>query len=259
MKTIIVFGACSAIAQATERLWAQQQSQFVLIDKDEQQLRIVADDLKTRGAVSIRTIATDLTDLTRHQSLVQQAIEANAANEASEAIVLIAYGTLGDQKLSEQDFAVAYRELLTNCVSVISLLTIIANEFERKAKEANAANEANKLTIAVISSVAGDRGRQSNYVYGTAKGALTIFLQGLRNRLANSNIHVLTIKPGFVDTPMTTNFQKGLLWVKPEVIGRGIVAAVEKKKDTVYLPWFWRYIMLIIRAIPERVFKHMKL
>jgi short-subunit dehydrogenase len=114
-------------------------------------------------------------------------------------------------------------------------------------------------TIAVISSVAGDRGRQSNYVYGAAKGMVTRFLQGLRNRLARKGVQVLTIKPGFVDTPMTAAFPKGLLWAKPESVAQGIVAAVDRKKDVVYLPGFWCLIMMIIRHIPEFIFKKLSL
>jgi decaprenylphospho-beta-D-erythro-pentofuranosid-2-ulose 2-reductase len=114
-------------------------------------------------------------------------------------------------------------------------------------------------TIAVISSVAGDRGRKSNYVYGSAKGGLTIFLQGLRNALSGSGVHVLTIKPGFVDTPMTNDFTKGLLWAKPEKVAKDIKRAIDKKKNIIYTPWFWRWIMLIIRLIPESVFKKMNL
>ena len=113
--------------------------------------------------------------------------------------------------------------------------------------------------IAVISSVAGDRGRQSNYIYGTAKGALTLFLQGLRNRLARSNVQVLTLKPGFVDTPMTAHLKKGLLFVSPETIAKGILRSIQKKKNEVYLPWFWYFIMKIIKTIPEFIFKRMKL
>jgi len=124
------------------------------------------------------------------------------------------------------------------------LLTPIANRFERQGFGC----------IAVISSVAGDRGRQSNYIYGTAKGALTIFLQGLRNRLHKSGVHVLTIKPGFVDTPMTSEFKKGLLGVGPESIAKGSHRAIARKKNVVYLPWFWRGVMALIKAVPERIF-----
>ena len=111
----------------------------------------------------------------------------------------------------------------------------------------------------MISSVAGDRGRQSNYIYGCAKGGLTVFLQGLRNRLHKAGVQVLTIKPGFVDTPMTADFKKGLLWVGPDVIARGIYQAIKKGKQVIYLPWFWKFIMLVIKSIPERLFARLKL
>ena len=111
----------------------------------------------------------------------------------------------------------------------------------------------------MIGSVAGDRGRQSNYVYGAAKGMVSLFLQGLRNRLAKQGVQVLTIKPGFVDTPMTAAFSKGALWAKPDDIARGIVRAVDRKSDEVYLPGFWWVIMTIIRHIPERIFKKLSL
>ena len=132
---------------------------------------------------------------------------------------------------------------------MVSFLTPVANYFEKLQKG----------TIAVGSSVAGDRGRQSNYLYGTAKGAKTIFLQGLRNRLTKSGVQVLTIKPGFVDTPMTAHIEKGPLFVDPEVIAQGIMKAIKNKRDVVYLPFFWRWIMLIIKLIPEKIFKRLSL
>ena len=133
---------------------------------------------------------------------------------------------------------------------MISLLTHLGNRFELQRQG----------SIVVISSVAGDRGRQSNYVYGTAKRAVSIFLQGLRQRLHKSGVQVLTVKPGFVDTPMTAGFdKKGLLWVGPEVIAQCICAGVEKKRDVVYAPWFWWGVMGGIRAVPEWVFKKLKL
>src|SRR5262249_16898106 len=104
-----------------------------------------------------------------------------------------------------------------------------------------------------------DRGRQSNYVYGAAKGGLSIFLQGLRNRLFSKGVHVVTVKPGFVDTPMTEEFPKNFLFASPETVGRGIYQAILKKKDVVYLPWFWRWILAVIKVVPERLFKRLSL
>ena len=163
--------------------------------------------------------------------------------------VLIAHGTLPDQKSCEQSFETARREFEINALGVMSLLTHAANRFERQGFG----------TLAVIGSVAGDRGRQSNYVYGAAKGAVSIFLQGLRNRLNTRGVRVLTIKPGFVDTPMTADFAKGILWSDPEQVAGGIYKAIEKKKDIVYLPWFWSPVMRMIRGLPETIFKRLHL
>jgi decaprenylphospho-beta-D-erythro-pentofuranosid-2-ulose 2-reductase len=165
-------------------------------------------------------------------------------------VALIAHGTLADQKACEQDVATALRELSTNGLSVIALLTPLANLMEA----------AKSGTIAVISSVAGDRGRPSNYVYGTAKAAVTTFCDGLRARLYKSGVHVLNIKPGFVDTPMTAGMPlPGPLVAKPERVAADIVRAVDRKKDAIYTPWFWSGIMLIIRSIPGFVFKRLSL
>lgn len=243
----VIFGGASAIAQACATLWANKHARFVLIDRSQDRLNIVADHLRARGTSHVETIATDLSDIASHGSLIEQIL---AATHKKPTTYLFAYGTLGDQKASEASFTVAHQELTTNFVSVASLLTHITT-----------AAPDTPSTLAVISSVAGDRGRASNYVYGTAKGALTIWLAGLRNRLTKekSPIHVLTIKPGFVDTPMTAEFKKGLLWVPPETVAKDITHAIRKQKDVIYTPWFWFGIMWVIKAIPERIFKKMGL
>lgn len=245
MSRILIFGATSAIAEQTARLYAERGEQLMLVGRDKAKLERLAEDLKIRGAQQTACLAIDLNDTSQHEALLIKTEKELGGID----LALIAYGTLGDQQACEQDFAVAEQELQTNCLGVLSLLTLLANRLEAQQSG----------HIAVISSVAGDRGRQSNYIYGTAKGALSIFLQGLRNRLHKAGVHVLTIKPGFVDTPMTQDFKKGLLWVKPEVIAQGIVRAIDKKRDVVYLPFFWRYIMLIIRLIPEFIFKRLSL
>jgi hypothetical protein len=163
--------------------------------------------------------------------------------------VLIAYGTLGNQKESEASAQVTVQELTNNAVSVAALLTLIAQRFERQRSG----------TIAVISSVAGDRGRQSNYVYGSAKALVTAFTSGLRQRLQKAGVAVITIKPGFVDTPMTAAFRKGALWASPQTVARGIVRAIDRSASVVYLPGFWRIIMFIIRSIPESIFRRLSL
>ncbi len=245
MRKVLIIGATSAIAQATAKIYAEQQDALFLVGRDIDKLTVIAADLKVRGASKVDYTELDLNKCERHQDMLQQA---ESSLEGMD-IVLIAYGTLDDQKECEQEYAKTKRALHTNFLSVVSLLTLLANQLEPQ----------NYGSIAVISSVAGDRGRQSNYVYGAAKGALSIFLQGLRNRLQKSNISVLDVKPGFVDTPMTSELKKGVLWAKPEAIAKGIYKAIEKRKNTVYLPWFWWPIMTIIRYIPEPIFKRMKL
>ncbi|MDH5570984.1 MAG: SDR family oxidoreductase [Gammaproteobacteria bacterium] len=245
MNKVLIIGATSAIAQEVARLYAQSGDHFFLVARNKDNLKIISEDLLSRGAAQAAIYAVDCTDIDGHEKLMQQAIESLGYID----IVLIAYGTLSDQKKCETDVTELNHELNINFISPVSLLTLLANYL--------AQNKSG--TIAVISSVAGDRGRQSNYVYGAAKGGLTVFLQGLRNRLSKDKVNVLTIKPGFVDTPMTKDFKKGLLWVSPVTIAKGIVAAIENKKDVVYLPGFWRWIMLIIKMVPEKIFKKLSL
>ncbi len=246
MNKILIIGATSAIAQATARLYATSETRFFLVARDEAKLAIVAEDLRTRGAAAVFTQVLDLNQCEQHSQLIDSAFKTLQGLD----IALIAHGVLDTQADGEQSYTVALQSLQTNFLSVVSLLTPLANVLEKQRYGC----------IAVISSVAGDRGRQSNYIYGTAKGGLSLFLQGLRNRLSKANVNVLTIKPGFVDTPMTAHIQpKGALWATPEKIGQGIVKAIEKRKDIVYLPAFWWVIMSIIKAIPETIFKRLKL
>ena len=164
-------------------------------------------------------------------------------------VVLIAHGTLSKQKICEKSVKDTLTEIQTNAISTISLLTLIANKLEKKKSG----------TIAVISSVAGDRGRASNYIYGSAKAMVNAFTSGLRQRLYKSNVAVVTIKPGFVDTPMTAEFKKGIMWAKPNAVAMKIVQAIDVKKNQVYVPKFWWLIMLLIKILPIFVFKRFRL
>lgn len=246
MKNWIVVGACSAIAEATARIWAARGGKLFLLARNQEKLDMLAQDLKVRGAQDVFTKVFDACDYDSHLTLFNEA----EAQLGSVDGIFIAHGTLPDQKNCEGDFKLARQEFETNGLSVISLVSEAANYFENKSSG----------TIAVITSVAGDRGRQSNYVYGSAKAAVTAFLSGVRNRLAKSNVNVLTIKPGFVDTPMTDGMDKsGPLWAQPEDVAMDIVKAIDKKRNVVYVPWFWQMIMLIIRHIPEFIFKKLSL
>lgn len=246
MKNWIIVGATSAIAEATARIWAARGYKLFLVARNNEKLGILKNDLEVRGAQLVGVFEMDANDIPKHQKMLDQAETELGAIDG----ILIAHGTLPDQESCQNSVQMTLDELNTNAMSIISLLTDIANRFEKNSNG----------NIAVISSVAGDRGRQSNYVYGTAKAAVSTFLQGLRNRLAKHGVHVLTIKPGFVDTPMTAQFDKGgPLWATPDKIADGIVMSVDKKRNIVYLPWFWWGIMNIIRHIPEFIFKKLSL
>lgn len=242
---VFVFGATSAIAQATARLFAPAGGHFFLVARDAAKLKTVADDLIVRGAVSAATAVCAAGDFARHASIVEAAFRRLGRID----FALVAHGTLPDQEACSVSVDCLIEAFETNALSVMSLLTHLAGRFENQRSG----------TIGAIASVAGDRGRQSNYVYGAAKGAVAVYLQGLRNRLQPSGVRVLTVKPGFVDTPMTARFAKSLLWTTPERVARGIHDAVGNGRDVVYLPWFWRPIMRVLREIPEVFFKRMGL
>lgn len=246
MKRILIIGATSAIAMACARLWAEQGSEFFLVARNNEKLEQTAADLKARGAKAVTLHTMDATDFAAHPAMLDGCLAALSQID----IALIAHGTLPDQKACEQDAAVALQEFANNGTSVIALLTRLANQFEIQRCG----------TLAVISSVAGDRGRPSNYLYGTAKAAVSTFCEGLRARLFKVGVHVITIKPGFVDTPMTKSLAlPAALVAKPEQVAQRIVKGIERKVGTLYAPGFWTLIMLIIRSIPQPIFKRLNL
>ena len=245
MRRVLIVGATSAIAEAAARRFAEDGDSLCLAGRNAARLEAIAEDLRVRGATQVDTLVLDANDFAKHVAALARTTERLGGLDT----VLIAHGTLPDQAACQASVEATLQALATNAISVIALLTLVANRFE--------ASRAG--TIAVISSVAGDRGRQSNYVYGTAKGAVSLFTQGLRNRLARSGVKVVTIKPGFVDTPMTAAFKKGALWATPDQVGRRIHRAIARGEDVVYTPWFWRWIMAVITAVPERIFKRARL
>lgn len=245
MKKIVIIGATSAIAKAVARIYAKMGAELFLVARDKERLDIMCKDLKIRGAQKVHSQLLDVYNVDAHLEVVENAFQSLITVD----VILIAHGTLPEQSACEKNIELLLQAMNTNAISTISLLSLFANKLELQKHG----------TIAAITSVAGDRGRQSNYVYGAAKGMLSIFLQGLRNRLSRSNVNVLDIKPGFVDTPMTAHFEKGSLWVKPNVVADKIIKAIHKRKNTLYVPGFWKLIMLIIRNIPEPIFKRMHL
>lgn len=245
MKKILIIGATSAIAKEVAKIYAQKKAELVLWGRDTQMLDIIAQDLKVHGASQVTNISHDLNDLDAHEKTI-----AHIWTQLQKIdVVLIAQGILGNQLKAEEDLDELLQIITSNYISHVSLLTFLAQKMRAQKNG----------TLAVISSVAGDRGKQSNYVYGSAKAGKTVFVDGLRNRLFPDGVHVINFKLGFVDTPMTKDFKKGPLWAKPNLVAQGIVKGIESKKDTVYLPFFWRFIMLIIKSIPESIFKKLKM
>jgi short-subunit dehydrogenase len=246
MKNVLIVGATSAIAIACARQWAAEGSRFFLVARNGERLQQVAADLTARGAQFAACHQLDIDHLDEHAAMLARC----ATELGTMDIVLVAPGTLPDQQACQNDPAVAVREFNTNAVSVIALLTPIANALEAQKVGA----------LAVISSVAGDRGRPSNYLYGSAKAALSAFLEGLRARLFKAGVHVVTIKPGFVATPMTAGLPlPGPLVATADKVAQDIVKAISKKKNVLYSPWFWWGIMAIIRNVPQFLFKRASL
>lgn len=242
---ILVLGATSAMAIATARKLADRGASFYLVARTASKLEAVASDLETRGGAVVGVRVMDLDDTAAHLEMLAAAAEALGEID----FALIAHGVLGSQEQAQADYAAAEPILRTNFLSTVSLSTWLANYFEgRKAG-----------TLAVISSVAGDRGRKSNYVYGASKGALNIFLDGLRNRVDREGVQVLCIRPGFVATPMTAHLPQGPLFARPNQIAEGILKAIACRKDNVYLPPVWALIMFAVRSIPQSIFKKMNM
>jgi short-subunit dehydrogenase len=244
-RRVLIIGATSAIAAETARAYAEQGASLFLTARDAARLDAIAADLRLRGARRVETAVLDVRDVERHEALMQAAANALGALD----VALLAHGVLPDQRRCEASVADTRGALEVNFTSTVALLTLLANRFEAQRGG----------TIAVIGSVAGDRGRQSNYVYGAAKGGLAIFLQGLRNRLHRSGVGVITLKPGFVDTPMTAGVPKGALFASARRAGRAVHRAIESRRNVAYIPWFWRPIMAAVKSLPEAMFKRLRL
>lgn len=225
--------------------WAQRGHDLYLAARDKGELERIAADLTIRYDVSVRFASFDCEEVLQHEAFVDK-VTKEAGNLHG---VFFACGYLGDQAKAIGDFSEAKKILGVNFIGASSVLTHCANVLAKQQMG----------FIAVLSSVAGDRGRQSNYVYGSAKGGLNVFLEGLRNRLFPHGVSVLTIKPGFVDTAMTYGRGGMFLIASPKDVAEAIIKAVDKKKNVIYVPWFWRLIMSVIRNIPECLFKRLKL
>jgi short-subunit dehydrogenase len=242
-RKILVLGATSGIAEATCRIWASQGASLFLVARNAEKLAAVAQDLKSRGASYIDTAVADLDNTEQHPALLAHAVNSLAGLD----VAYLAHGILGDQSAAEQDFNTTAHILHTNFMAPVSLLTWLANFCVQRRHG----------TIAVLSSVAGDRGRKSNYVYGSSKAGLSAFLAGLRNRVDREGVTILTIKPGPVNTPMTAHMNVKKADV--DSVAASIVKAIDNRQDNLYVPFQWQPIMFVVRSIPERIFKKLNL
>jgi decaprenylphospho-beta-D-erythro-pentofuranosid-2-ulose 2-reductase len=237
-------GGTSAIAEQVMRLLAAHSAGFYITARNKGRLTDIAADLAVRGAIRVEVESLDVTDAAQLEGIVVRAGEALGGLDA----VLFAAGLLPGQAVATNSAMLVHQVMAVNATSAMVVLSQAADFFERQGQG----------QIVAIGSVAGDRGRATNYLYGAAKGALEIYLSGLRQRLQGTGVRVLLVKPGFVDTPMTATFDKGRLWATPERVARDIVRAMDQGRSAIYTPWFWRWIMLVIRHIPERIFVRLK-
>lgn len=245
MNRILIIGATSAIAERYARQEAVAGSSLFLCGRSSDRLRAIAQDLEVRGAKKVDWATLDVLDFDRHDELLDHAWRALGSVD----VALLAHGTLPDAHACTENIPLALRGFNTNATAAILLMERLAGRFSQQGSG----------TLAVISSVAGDRGRASNYLYGSAKAAVTTYASGLRQRMRGTDVNVMTVKPGFVDTPMTAAFKKGPLWSSPGKVATGIRRGIQRRRSVVYLPGFWRYIMLIITHIPEFIFRRIAL
>jgi decaprenylphospho-beta-D-erythro-pentofuranosid-2-ulose 2-reductase len=244
VQRILIMGATSAIAEATARLFAVRGDALFLVARNQRALEAVAEDLRLRGAASVVTAMLDAREFGRHAAMIETAVCSLGGLDQA----LIAHGTLSDQAACESSTEQLRDDFLSNALSVMSLSLSIAAVFKAQGRG----------VLAAISSVAADRGRRSNYIYGSAKASVTTFLSGMRQELYAAGVRVVTIKPGFVVTPMTAAFRHGVLWAQPARVARDIVRAMDHGTPVLYTPWFWRPIMLLVRLVPERVFRRLR-
>jgi short-subunit dehydrogenase len=235
---VAIIGATSAIAQEVAKLYARDRASLFLVGRDAAKLDAVAADLRVRGAAAVEPFIADLADRSRDAAIV-----AAAGDEID--LVLIAHGSLPDQRAIDRDARAQVEAFELNATSFVALIAEFANMLERRKRG----------TIAVIGSVAGDRGRRSNYVYGAAKAAVHAYCEGLRGRLAESGVRLVLIKPGWVDTPMTAGMKKNPLFASAASAARQIHAATNAGRAVTYVPGYWRWISLVVRMLPARLVK----
>jgi short-subunit dehydrogenase len=240
-QRVAIFGATSDIAFAVARHLAELASHLVLIGRDINALERAVNDLKIRGAPEVHICQADFSQTTELVTMVNAVWDTLGGLD----LALVAFGSMPNQEMAESDTRLAEHALTNNFVSPVLLCNVLAQKFESQRSG----------TIAVITSVAGERGRKSNFIYGAAKGGLQRYLEGLRHRLFAKNVAVLDIRPGFVSTKMTDKMRpSGPLWTNPDRVAKDILAALTSERAFLYTPWFWRYIMMAVRNLPAPIF-----
>jgi short-subunit dehydrogenase len=243
----VVVGATSEIVRAVALELARAGGRFVLAGRDAEELAVVADDLRLRTKATVTAIPLDVTAYETHAGFMQACVAALGAIEG----IVVGQGYMADQQQAATEWPIARQMIDVNYMSAVSLLNLFGDHLAAQGHG----------YICGISSVAGDRGRQSNYLYGSTKAAFTAHLSGLRNRLYRCGVAVITVKPGFVDTSMTWGLldPRSPLVATPERVAKDIAKAIGRRKDTIYTPWFWSFIMPAIRLLPEPIFKRLSL
>lgn len=242
-KTVLILGGNSDVGKSLAREFGKFGSNLILTYRSNGQLDTFKSDLQIRYDANCTLCYFDVLDFNSHSNFYEEL-------DPKPDIVISCIGYLNDQKIAEINFIECLKSIQSNYTGIVSILNIVADDFEKRGKG----------VIVGISSVAGDRGRQSNYIYGSAKAAFTTYLNGLRNRLYKSNVHVITVKPGFIKTKMTRSLDlPRVLTSTPDEVSAFIIKGIVKSKNILYVKWFWKYIMGFILRIPESTFKKLNL
>ena len=243
MPTVLILGAASDMALAIAKTFAEHQYSIQLAARNPDKLAAFQSDIQVRYNVPCTVHAFDALNYASHAAFFDQL-------QPKPDVTVCVFGVMYEEEDAFRDFALAEKMIDTNYTGAVSILNIAAGYYRAQKQGC----------IVGISSVAGERGRQSKLIYGSTKAAFTAYLDGLRNLLFKDGVHVVTVKPGFVYTKMTEDLKlPAPITAQPAEVGRAVFAAVQKKKNTVYVRWMWKWIMLIIRSIPEFQFKKMKL
>ena len=243
MPTVLILGATSDMAIAIAKKFASKQYGVQLAARNKSDLQRMQSDLSIRYLVACSIHAFDAMKFETHALFFQQL-------EPKPDVTICVFGYLGENETARTDWHESEKIIHTNYTGAVSILNIISNYYAARKSG----------SIAGISSVAGERGRQSNYLYGSAKAGFTAYLSGLRNRLVQQNVHVLTVLPGFAYTRMTEGLKLPKpLTAHPAEIGEAVYKGIQNKTNVIYVRWIWRWIMLVIKLVPEAIFKKLKL